>query len=54
MSTIGIKMIVMIGLLSVGLSACTPKTKPVQTHPEIGYEGGFGGDGGHNHQNKSE
>lgn len=54
MKTIGFKMIVLIGLLSFGLSACTPKTTPTQTHPESGYNGGFGGDGGHNHQPKSD
>lgn len=50
MNTIGFKMIVLIGLLGLGLSACTPKTTPAPTHPERGYEGGFGGEGGHNHQ----
>ncbi|HHX7304834.1 hypothetical protein OQJ14_17305 [Fluoribacter dumoffii] len=53
MNTNGFKMIVLIGLLGFGLSACTPKTTPAQTHPESGYEGGFGGEGGHVHQNKN-
>ncbi|KTD32238.1 hypothetical protein Lnau_3149 [Legionella nautarum] len=54
MNTNGFKIIVLIGLLGFGLSACTNKTKPAQTHPEIGYEGGFGGEGGHNHQPKDD
>ncbi|HAT4482023.1 TPA: hypothetical protein I9282_002872 [Legionella pneumophila] len=54
MNTNGFKMMVLIGLLGFGLSACTPKTTPAQTHPESGYEGGFGGDGEHNHQPKSD
>lgn len=54
MNTIGFKMIVLIGLLSFGLSACAPKTTSTQTHPESGYDGGFGGNGGHDHQPKSD
>ncbi|HDO8005351.1 hypothetical protein SDA20_07190 [Legionella pneumophila serogroup 1] len=41
----------LIGVLLLGCSlmSCT-KTTATETHPESGYEGGFGGDGGHRHQ----
>ncbi|HHY0177236.1 TPA: hypothetical protein ACVUIO_002860 [Legionella pneumophila] len=54
MNTNGFKMIVLIGLLGFCLSACKSKIPPVQTHPESGYEGGFGGEGGQVHQNKND
>lgn len=34
----GFKIIVLIGLLGLGLTACTPKTTPAPAHPEVGYE----------------
>ena len=54
MIAIVFRIVVLMGLLGFGLSACTSKTIPAPTHPEIGYEGGFGGDGGHNHQPKND
>ncbi|HFD8251406.1 TPA: hypothetical protein ACF6GT_002175 [Legionella pneumophila] len=54
MNITGFKIIVLIGLLGLGLTACTPKTTPAPAHPEVGYEGGFGGDGSHNHQPKND
>ncbi|HBD9275159.1 TPA: hypothetical protein KLD64_001209 [Legionella pneumophila] len=38
-------------LLGCNLISCATKTS-TKTHPEEGYEGGFGGDGRHMHQNK--
>lgn len=37
-------------ILGCGLMSCN-KTNTTETHPEGAYEGGFGGDGGHTHQN---
>lgn len=47
------KILVLIGafLLGCSLMSCT-KTISTSAHPEEGYEGGFGGDGGHMHQGK--
>ncbi|HHZ4597763.1 TPA: hypothetical protein ACWCZX_002633 [Legionella pneumophila] len=56
MNTIGLKMIVLLSVFGFVLSACTTQTPsaPTQTHPESGYEDGFGGNGGHNHQPKND
>lgn len=45
------KISVLIGvfLLGCSLMSCA-KITPAPAHPEEGYEGGFGGDGGHMHQ----
>ncbi|HHI9467494.1 TPA: hypothetical protein ACP9DH_003316 [Legionella anisa] len=54
MNNTGFRTFLLIGLLFLGygLTSCTTKTASPETHPESGYEGGFGGDGGHIHQNK--
>lgn len=44
-------LIIGVFLLGFSLVSCA-KTTSTKTHPEEGYEGGFGGDGGHMHQNK--
>lgn len=47
------KIIVLIGvfLLGCSLMSCA-KNNPDTAHPEEGYQGGFGGDGGHLHEPK--
>lgn len=49
------KMVVLIGvfLLGCSLMSCAKNTPaPAPAHPEEGYQGGFGGDGGHVHEPK--
>lgn len=49
-----IKVSFFMGVIFLGLclASCTTNNVPTQAHPESGYEGGFGGDGEHKHQNK--
>jgi hypothetical protein len=48
------KMVVLIGvfLLGCSLMSCAKNTPAPAAHPEEGYQGGFGGDGGHVHEPK--
>ncbi|WP_392536696.1 hypothetical protein [Legionella sp. 227] len=52
MNTIGFRTFLLIGLLFLGygLTSCT--TPKVSSEAQPGYDGGFGGDGGHVHQNE--
>lgn len=54
MSCLKIKWFLIISLIgfNVGLISCTNTAKTAsETHTEVVYEGGFGGDGGHVHRN---
>ena len=51
MSNLRLLFLISICCLGLGLMSCASiQSTTTENHPEHGYDGGFGGDGGHNHQ----